>query len=331
METSLLNRQVGEFVIEAQIGYSALTTIYRAAQPSLNRMVELKMLGLESTPTERSLFLRNFMEQASVVTQLEHIHILPIYAYGVAENQYAYIATRLTEGKFSDLFYWRIPSLNKAAFMLSQIAEGLDYAAERGVIHGSISPGNIYLDHLENAYVDDYEISRIALSARTNDELLKILGTPLYASPEQLRFQPLDRRSDVYSLGAIAYRMVTNSPPFELTNGGIAELLQRHEHNALIPPRKLKADLPLALEEVILRAMHQDPAQRFETATAFAQAFDAATQQPRRSHQNGIVSSSATSQDMPLARSITLPLWVVAATIGIFVLLLVALLVVSRG
>jgi serine/threonine-protein kinase len=271
------------------------------------------------------------MEQATVVTQLEHIHILPIYAYGIAEDKYAYIATRLTERKLSDLLYERIPSLNKTAFILSQITAGLDYAAERGVNHGSINPGNVYLDHLENAYIDDYEISRIGQSARTYDQLLLILGTPLYASPEQLRFQPVDRRSDIYSMGAIVYRMVTGVPPFELTNGGIPELVQKHEQKALIPPRRHKPDLPSAVEDVILRAMHENPDQRFETAIAFAEAFEAAIKQPRPARE-GFVSSSSTAQPEPLiTQSITLPIWVVAAGAILLVLLLIALLLVSQG
>lgn len=329
MNESLIGRSIGEFVIEEHIGYSALSAMYRARQTSLNRKVLIKILGLENPPTERASFLRNFMEQAGVITQLEHLHILPIFDYGVVGEEFAYLATRLMAGKLSTRLYERPISLNRAAFIVRQIADALDYATSQGVVHGSINPGNIYLDERENAYLDDYEMSRIGLSARSHSELLQILGTPTYASPEQLRLRPIDHKSDIYSLGAIAYRMVTNRSPFELSNGGVAELLQLHDQNALVPPARVNPDIPPELNNAILRAMHENPTERFKSAGELATAFEKAVQQPppERRASTPPAQNRAASPPTQTAAGNTLP--VPAWVVGLVILLIAALLVVT--
>lgn len=331
MEQSFIHRQIDDFVIQEHIGYSALSTLFRATQVSLKRDVTLKILGLDELPLERAEFLRVFMEQAGIVTQIEHMHILPIYAYGVVEDELAYIANRLMSRKLSELLHERSPSFEKCAQMIRQVASGLDYACSKGVLHGSIATGNIYLDYHENAFIDDYEMSRVAQAARTHEQLLRILGTPVYASPEQLRLELITFRSDIYSLGAIVYRMMTGREPFEMPSGSIPELIQMHQQHVLVPPRNLNPGITSAAEAVILKAMHENPQERFETATALAGAFEQAA-----AHNAPVqVLTRLAPQPIPAPESGEQErhsrVWIVLVVSLLIVAMLFALLMLSRG
>jgi serine/threonine-protein kinase len=330
MEHALLNRQIDDFVIQEHIGYSALSILFRANQVSLNRPVILKVLGLDEVPLERATFLHEFMAQASIIMRIENLHILPLYAYGIVEDELAYIASRMMPQKLAELLHQRTPSLRRCAQWIEQIASGLDYANSRGVLHGTLSPGNIYLDHLQNVFVDDYEMSRVVQLAHTHEQLLRILGTPVYASPEQLQLQPITYRSDIYSLGAILYRMTTGREPYEMPSGSIPELIQMHRQKALVPPRKLNPDIPPAAEAAILKAMHEDPEQRFETALALTQAFQEAIQT-----DYGPMATRTYPEPIPftehIAQDLRTPFWMVFIVVLLIVTTLVAVFFLTRG
>jgi serine/threonine protein kinase len=271
---SWMNRRVGDFEIEERIGRGGSASVYRAKQVPVNRYVALKIIDLDEQ--DHTAADRRFRQEAQVVASLEHLHILPIYDYGVVEDRYAYFVTRLMSRSLNDTLRDGALSLETAAKICMQIGAALSYAHAHGVIHRDIKPSNILLDDAGNAYLSDFGLAR-RFDLRGEIET-GIVGTPSYIAPEILLGKPADHRSDIYSFGVVMYHMLTGRVPFEVSSGGlsVASLFYKHVQQPPPAPRSIKPSIPQSVEKVILRALAKNPQERYFSVSDLMIDFQAA-------------------------------------------------------
>jgi serine/threonine-protein kinase len=280
LPTNLTGRKFKDFVIEERIGRGGTAVVYRARQTSFNRYVALKIIDLSPNLREPEEFHIRFLLEARLISQLEHIHILPVYDFGIIENEFAYLAMRLLRGgSLADLLAKGRLEMGRTGEVFAQVARALSYAHSRNVIHRDLKPSNILLDDTGNAFLTDFGFARFAEEAVELTKSGIIVGTPAYVSPEQVRGDALDQRSDIYSLGIILYQMLTGRVPFELTDSGIIGLLQKHVDHVPPPPSQYNPDITPEIEAVVLRALQKTPTERFASADDMVDAFNEATGQ----------------------------------------------------
>jgi serine/threonine-protein kinase len=256
-----------------------MATVYKAFQPSINRYVALKVIRLDGT-SQHEEFRQRFAREAEVIASLEHIHILPIYAYGISDDM-AYLAMRwLRGGSLSELLRRERLPLDRVADVFKQIASGLSYAHSKGVIHRDLKPSNIMLDDAGNAYLTDFGLAKLAESSEEITRSGTIVGTPAYMSPEQLRGEPLDYRSDIYSLGVLLYNMVAGRLPFDTSTSDLVSIIYQHLEKPPTPPSEFNPDVPPGVEEVILKALQKNRDDRFNSAEEMARALNVALGRP---------------------------------------------------
>jgi len=272
----LIGKKLGDFVIEERLGQGAMAVVYKAFESSINRHVALKVIRLDEGQGQQEEFRRRFAREAEVIARLEHIHILPIYAYGI-NDEMAYLAMRwLRGGSLSELLKRERITMERSASIFKQFAEGLAYAHSKGVIHRDLKPSNIMLDDAGNAYLTDFGLAKLAEGTGEITRSGTIVGTPAYMSPEQLRGEPLDHRSDIYSLGVILYNMVAGRLPFDTSTSDLVSIIYQHLEKPPTPPSEFNPHIPPAVEDVILRALQKDRNDRFNTATEMARALNIA-------------------------------------------------------
>jgi serine/threonine protein kinase/ABC-type sugar transport system substrate-binding protein len=265
-------RQLNGFTVQERIGRGGMATVYRAYQPSVNRSVALKIIVLDANQGERDEFRQRFAQEAKVVASLEHIHILPIYDYGIYDDEVAFLAMRLLRGgSLADLLNEGKPlDLERTAEIFTQIARGLAYAHSKGIIHRDLKPSNILMDDAGNAYLTDFGLAKLIEDSVELTRTGHIVGTPVYMSPEQLRGETLDPRSDIYSLGVILYHMLVGKPPFDASDTNMVSVIYQHLEKAPVPPREHNPNVPEQVEIVALKALQKNPAERYNTADEMA-------------------------------------------------------------
>lgn len=277
MSDPLIGRQVNNFVIRERLGQGGMASVYLAYQPSVNREVALKIITLSTGPSERDEFRLRFAQEAQVIAGLEHAHILPVYDYGIYDNQIAYIAMRLLRGgTLADLLVDEPLDFDRAAEIFSQIALGLSYAHRKGVIHRDLKPSNILFDESGFAYLSDFGLAKMMENSLGLTKSDAIVGTPMYMSPEQLRGTALDIRSDIYSLGCVLYHMLVGHQPFADSATGIVSIIYQQLEKDPTSPRELNPEIPPAVEQVVMKALSKDREARYATAEEMASALNKA-------------------------------------------------------
>jgi hypothetical protein len=261
-----------QYEVESEVGRGGMSVVYRARDIRLNRIVAIKVLPPELAydPAIRTRFTR----EAQTSAQLSHAHIVPIYDVGERQG-IAYFVMALVSGGNLAALLAREPRqpIEEVRRLLCEIADALAYAHIRGVIHRDIKPDNILLDaDSGRAIVTDFGIAR-AIEAGTRLTITgNALGTPQYMSPEQaVGEREVDGRSDIYSLGVLAYQMVTGRLPF--TGGNTMALLLKHVNERPLPIVDLRPDAPKPLRDAIERALMKAPEDRWPTAASMRQAL----------------------------------------------------------
>ena len=256
-----------QYEVQSEIGRGGMSVVYRARDLRLNRTVAIKVLPPELAydPAIRTRFTR----EAQTSAQLSHAHIVPIYDVGEREGIAYFVMTLVTGGNLAALLA-REPRqpIDEVRRLLCEIADALAYAHLRGVIHRDIKPDNILLDaDSGRAIVTDFGIAR-AIEAGTRLTITgNALGTPGYMSPEQaVGEREIDGRSDIYSLGVLAFQMVTGRLPF--TGGNTMALLLKHVNERPQPIVELRPETPRALRDAIERALAKAPEDRWPTAAS---------------------------------------------------------------
>ena len=261
-----------QYEIESEVGRGGMSVVYRARDLRLNRSVAIKVLPpqLAYDPAIRTRFTR----EAQTSAHLAHPHIVPIYDVGEHEGIAYFVMSMVTGGNLgSHLAREPRQPITEVRRILAEIADALAYAHLRGVIHRDIKPDNILLDgNSGRAMVTDFGIAR-AMEGGTRLTATGIaVGTPTYMSPEQAEGdREIDGRSDIYSLGVVAYQMLTGRVPF--TGGNSMALLLKHLTERPRPIAELRPETPRPLREVIERALAKSPEDRWPTATAMREAL----------------------------------------------------------
>jgi len=268
----LTGKQLGPYHVVATVGKGGMGVVYKAYEAKLTRYLALKVLSRQyaDDPT----FVSRFWQEAKAAANLEHPHILPVYAYG-EQDRYHYIAMQLVrEGSLAQLLRGEPLLLKQIGHIVNQVGRALDYAHSQNVIHRDVKPDNILISRHGGCLLTDFGIAKL-LEATTHHTQTGIsLGTPAYMSPEQIRADAnLDGRSDIYSLGVVLYEMATGRIPFQ---GTMQAIQMQHINKPPPPPRKLNPKLPKGVVDVILKALAKDPDERFATASEMAQALGAA-------------------------------------------------------
>ncbi|MCY3978997.1 MAG: protein kinase [Chloroflexi bacterium] len=269
MSADLIGKMVNGYEILSQVGQGGMATVFLARQRSMNRNVALKILP--SAFSNDATYLQRFKREVKIVSQLEHRNIVPVYDFGEFESQ-PYIAMRyMPAGSVEELLAaGRIPLL-RILSIVEQVSSALDYAHRNGILHRDLKPSNILLDDGGGVFITDFGIARIMSEGGSQVTTQGVVGTPSYMSPEQARAEPLDRRSDVYSLGVMLFELVTGRRPFESDTPYSLAVM----HVTMPPPlpRQFEPGVSAALEEVIMRALSKTRDARYTSAGELAAAL----------------------------------------------------------
>ncbi len=276
MTDELIGKKIGGYEITGIVGRGGMATVYRAHQVSMNRVVALKMLPRHFVSDDT--YLARFHREVKIVSQLEHRSIVPVYDYGENEGQ-PYIAMRYMSGGSVENLTDRGPiPLDQIIAILEQIGPALDYAHEKDVLHRDLKPSNILMDDAGGAFVTDFGIARILGETNATITTQGVVGTPSYMSPEQAQGQPLDGRSDLYSLGVMLFEMATGKRPFESDTPYSIAVMQ-----VTTPPptpRSINPDVTDAVEHVILTALKKRREDRYRTIAGMLDALKKAATTP---------------------------------------------------
>ena len=303
MSVELIGKTVNGYEIVSQVGQGGMATVFLARQRSMNRNVALKFLP--GVFVNDDTYLQRFEREVKIVSQLEHRNIVPVYDYGEFDGQ-PYIAMRyMPAGSVEELLAeGRIP-LPRVLSIVEQVAAALDYAHQQGILHRDLKPSNILLDDGGGVFITDFGIARILSEGSNNITTQGVVGTPSYMSPEQAQAEPMDGRSDVYSLGVMLFELVSGRRPFESdTPYSIAVM-----HVTMPPPspREFKPTVSIALEAVILRALRKKAVERFGSAGQLAQALRLAVDEPERGLDTGAAPEPAATELQNAAAQVPIP------------------------
>jgi serine/threonine protein kinase len=279
------------YLIDEMLGQGGMSAVYKATDPNLRRVVAVKMIHthLSDNPD----FVKRFEEEAAAVAQLRHPGIIQVYDFNQDDDVY-YMVLEFVPGETIQDHLKRLNENNrrlpvdKVMEYMANICDAVDYAHQRGMIHRDIKPANIMLNTQGQVILMDFGIAKI-VGGHRHTATGAVVGTAMYMSPEQIRGEQPDRRSDIYSLGVTLFEMVSGQPPFQADSA--MTLMMMHVNDPVPDPRKLNPEVPEELITVIYKALAKNPNDRYQTAAEMASALRNAL---------GRVGSS-TSVEMPVA------------------------------
>jgi eukaryotic-like serine/threonine-protein kinase len=268
----------GRYRIVRKLGSGGMANVYLAEDEELGRRVAIKILN--ERYAEDDLFIERFRREAKSAAGLSHPNIVSIYDRGEAEGTY-YIAMEVIDGRsLKELILTRgaLP-IGMATAYAEQLLEALRFAHRHGIIHRDIKPHNVLVSANQQVKaneprlkVTDFGIARLGASQMT--EAGSIMGTAQYLSPEQARGAPVTAASDLYSAGVVLYEMLTGKVPF--TGDSAVEIAMKHVNDLPAPPSSLRPEIPSELDQIVLRALAKDPADRYQTAEEFIEDLERA-------------------------------------------------------
>ena len=260
--------KLGRYEIAAEIGRGAMGTVYKANDPLIERTIALKTIRLDLSHQANQAFEERFYREAKSAGRLNHPNIVTIYDVGKTGDT-AYIAMEYLEGESLDSLLEKHTPLTPARLtqIALQIANGLAYAHQHGVIHRDIKPANIILMRRGGIVkITDFGIAHIPTSAQTESGAL--LGSPRYMSPEQVQGKIVDGRSDVFSLGVVLYEILTGHTPFGGDN--LSAILYNIMHYQPVLPSCAGPGVSEAFDPIVMRALAKSPSERYQTAREMA-------------------------------------------------------------
>lgn len=270
MTDELIGKVIGGYEVLGVIGYGGMASVYRAQQVSMKRIVALKVLPRQFVNDDT--YMQRFNREVEIVSKLEHRNIVPVYDYGQFEGQPYIIMRYMAGGSVDDMLRSGPLDLDSCISIVEQIAPALDYAHSKDILHRDLKPSNILLDDDGGAYLTDFGIARIiGHQASATITTQGVVGTPSYMSPEQAQGQPLDGRSDIYSLGITLFEMSTGTRPFQSDTPYSIAVMQ-----VTTPPpspRSFNPSISLAAEQVIYKALKKKREERYATAMMLCEAL----------------------------------------------------------
>ena len=285
---NLLGKQIDQYRIEAVLGEGGMGAVYRALDTNLARPVALKIMHRQFASQPE--FRQRFLQEAQAAARLSHPNIVAIYNFS-SSSTYLTIVMEFVRGLSLGAYIKQLAQrrqvmeLSESLNIIAQVADALGYAHRLGVVHRDIKPDNILIAPLEQsdrpdelpirAKVTDFGLAKL-LEGGIETQSGTFMGTLPYMSPEQaLASASLDGRSDIYSLGVVLYQLATGRLPFDIKTP--TDAVMKHMHETPPPPRHIQPGLPVAVQNVIIKAIAKQPEERYQTAEAFATALRQAT------------------------------------------------------
>lgn len=271
-------QQLGRYRITGQLGAGGMGVVYLAEDTVLGRRVALKTVRLMegADPASHHDLAERFLREARIVAQMDHRGIVAVYDFGY-EGETAYLVLEYVAGSNLANRLELPPKLDRAACtqVLYEAASALDYAHKRGVVHRDIKPANLLLTEDGRVKVADFGIAKLSGST-TMTATGMLMGTVEYMSPEQIRGETVDGRSDQYSLAVVAYQLVTGKRPFQADSAITLAHMIVYEQPAPASTATQGAMVTLNLDRVLARALNKQPAARFATCTEFVRELEQA-------------------------------------------------------
>jgi len=287
--------EIGPYRVEAYVDRGGMASVYEATDLRLNRTVALKVLAPEIS--ESADFRERFIRESRFAASLDHPNIVPIYEAGEADGR-LYIAMRYVRGANLAELLRNHGALDpkRALGILGSVADALDTAHDAGLVHRDVKPANILLTSVlgheghGHVYLTDFGLTKRASALTKLTATGDFIGTMAYISPEQIRGEPLDARTDLYALGCVAYECLTGVPPF--VRDDQASLLWAHLNDPPAAVSVHKHDL-LPADPVVAKALSKDPLDRYESCEEFTQSLSDALLTGRHSAVNLLTTASS--------------------------------------
>lgn len=265
---SITPRSFGNYELLEEIGRGGMGVVFRAKQRDLDRVVALKMILSSQLATGEEV--RRFHAEAKAAGSLRHPHVVGIHEAGQIDGQHYFTMDFVSGTSLAELLRSGPLPPEEAAACLVTVARAVDYLHTRNIVHRDLKPSNILLDGSRRPFVTDFGLAKVFDDAGSQTQTGTIVGTPSYMAPEQAagRHSEISSRTDVYSLGAILYEMLTGRPPFKEPNP-LDTLVQVLEGEPTLL-HKLNARVPRELEWICLKCLEKNAAARYVSAAALA-------------------------------------------------------------
>lgn len=272
----MIGETVSHYRILSKLGEGGMGTVYVAEDTVLGRRVAIKSLKIGSVPGQKH-FRTRFLREARAASLLNHPHIATVHDYGETEDGQPYLVMELIDGQsLSDLLRKDPLPLDRALEIVKQVVQAIAEAHRHGIVHRDIKPSNVALNQRNEVKVLDFGLAKhTAADVQTTQPIGDgpsvthtlegvIIGTPAYLSPEQALGVPVDKRSDIFSIGSLLYECLTGAPPF--SGRTIGEIFAQVIRDDPVPPSQLNPRVPSELDRVTLKALAKKSDDRYQTA-----------------------------------------------------------------
>ena len=259
-------QKIDQYILGEQIATGGMGQVFLAFQESMNRHVAIKFLP--PVDSENADTVARFKREVTMISRLEHPHIVPVYGFGDVYGVPYIVMRHMSGGTLREHFQDGRLNLQRILEVVDQAVAALDYAHEQGIIHRDIKPSNIFLDERDNAYLADFGLAKTVSGShdltRTDEG---ISGTPEYMSPEQVRGQKLDGRTDIYSMGVIVFQILSGHPPFAGQNP--METVLKQISDPIPSIHALQPELPKELDDVFKKVLAKNAEERYQVGREF--------------------------------------------------------------
>jgi serine/threonine-protein kinase len=266
--------KLGKYEIVEKIGVGGFGVVYKGYDPFIKRHVAIKTCSAEDQETRE-----RFLREAEIAGNLQHRNIVTVFEFGF-QDETPYLVQEFLTGEDLDHKIKRrdaLPLSDKLGWLI-EIARGLDFAHQRGVVHRDIKPANIRILHDSSAKILDFGIAKLAQHQSTLTQAGVTLGTASFLAPEQIRGEPVDGRTDLFSLGVLAYEMYTYERPFRAQE--ISALFYKLLNDEAAPMSSRTAGIPPELERIVSRCLEKDPEKRWSNTSELVRELERLERRP---------------------------------------------------
>ena len=276
---------LGRYEIIGELGHGAMGVVYKAKDPLIDRILAIKTISLSLAMDEQDEYEARFYQEAKAAGRLSHPNIVTVFDVGKS-GDIAYIAMEFLQGReLRDILSEekRLP-VSQVISIARQVAHGLSYAHEHGIVHRDVKPSNIMLIRDGLVKITDFGIARMP-SSTIRTQAGVVLGSPKYMSPEQVLGTSIDQRSDIFSLGVMLYEMLVGRAPF--AGDSVNAVMYQTMHTDPPPPGTLNPEVPARLDLIVAKALAKKPEDRYQSARELADDLRACRDAPARSGTQG--------------------------------------------
>src|SRR5436190_4999751 len=303
--------KLGRYEVVRELGKGAMGVVYLAKDPIIGRLVALKTIraSAHADDEETKEFQQRFTREAQAAGILNHPSIVTVHDIGQDDSGTSFIAMEYVEGNNLKevLAQGRTLSFDTIGDIVAQVADALDFAHSKGIVHRDVKPANIILIDGHRAKITDFGIAKIASGGANLTTTGQFLGTPNYMAPEQIKGAPVDGRTDIFSLGICLYECLTRRKPF----GGdsLTSISYKIVHESFPPLHEINPQIPDGFDDVVGLALAKDPAKRYQRGRDFGSALRAVVrgERPIKQHEPMLEEPTMVTRDHDRLPTIEIP------------------------